>query len=223
MLAIIQNDAKVPAGLYDDELRRRGIAHRMVRAYRGEVPPAPGEADALLVLGGYMSVQDTDRYPFLTPLRQALHDWSAAGRPLLGICLGGQLLAAALGGAVHCDTRGELGLTEIDLTPAGRDDPLFQGVASPLLSMQWHNDSFDLPPGATLLASTAICPGQAFRVGRHTYGLQFHPELTPQIVADWSRRRQLDDAILQAFQAQSETYQCASLQVLANFLKLAGL
>jgi len=220
MLTIIQNDERVPAGLYGDWLAMEKIAHRVVRIDRGESLPDPVPGARLIVLGGTMSVYDVAEFPFLALLEELLRGWVDSGRPLLGICLGGQLLAKVLGGKVSCNQRGEHGLLPVELTPAGEADPLFSGIGQPLLAMQWHNDSFDLPPAAVHLAATLNCPAQAFRVGRCSYGVQFHPELTTAIVADWSRRSNLGDDHVSALASREAAYRSASLKILDNFLHL---
>jgi GMP synthase-like glutamine amidotransferase len=109
------------------------------------------------------------------------------GRPFLGVCLGHQLLAAALGGVVRLMEQQEIGLGEVTLTEAGRRDPLFAGFAAPVETFQWHGaEVSQLPDGAEVLAMNSSCPIQAFRYGRHAYGLQYHVEITASTVAEWS-------------------------------------
>lgn len=220
MVKVVQNDSSVPVGLYGAHLDRQRIDWELVAVDRQAPFPQPAAADRLIVLGGYMSVEDTLRYPYLEQVKQGMRRWVAADRPLLGVCLGGQLLAEVTGGRVHRNQRGERGLLPIELTAEGRVDPLFAGIDSPLLSMQWHNDSFDLPPDARHLAATRSCPGQAFRIGRAAYGVQFHPELTAEIVAAWCKKIQLDNAVLDQFLAREAAYRQHSLQLLNNFLAL---
>lgn len=222
MVKVVQNDSSVPVGIYGDYLDRQGIDWELVPMDRQAAFPQPAAADRLIVLGGYMSVEDTVRYPYLKLVKQGLQDWVAAQRPLLGVCLGGQLLAEVTGGKVTRNQRGERGLLPIELTAEGRIDPLFAGITPPLLSMQWHNDSFDLPPGARHLAATLSCPGQAFRIGEVAYGIQFHPELTAEIVAAWSDKLQLGNALLDEFLAREPAYRQHSLRLLENFLHLGS-
>lgn len=220
MIKVVQNDSKVPAGSYGEYLDSRGLDWELLPVDRQVPFPEPGAGDALILLGGYMSVAESDRYPYLLQVKQGLRRWVAAARPVLGVCLGGQLLAEVMGGQVTRNHRGERGMLPIELTAAGQDDPLFAGIASPLLSMQWHNDSFALPPGAIHLAATGICPGQAFRIGRRAYGIQFHPELTAGIVNAWAEKLQLGEAPLQEFLAHEAEYRDGSLRLLQNFLAM---
>jgi len=220
MIKVVQNDSNVPAGSYGEYLDSRGLDWELLPVDRQVPFPAPRGDDALMLLGGYMSVAETDRYPYLLQVKQGLQRWVAAARPVLGVCLGGQLLAEVMGGQVTRNHRGERGMQPIELTAAGQDDPLFAGIASPMLSMQWHNDSFALPPGAIHLAATETCPGQAFRVGLRAYGIQFHPELTSGIVKTWAEKLRLGEAPHQEFLAHEAIYRDNSLKLLENFLAM---
>jgi len=222
MLHVIQNEARVPLGAYASFLARHGIPCRVVRLFAAEPLPAAAEVQALLVLGGTMGVHEADRFPWMAPLQQLMREVTQQGTPLLGICLGGQLLAEALGGKVTADSHGERGVHPVALTAAGKDDPLFAGLPDPLPAMQWHHDSFNLAPGATALASSAVCPVQAFRSG-NAYGLQFHPEVDIAVVTDWSRNEPEAEALTAAFSAACACHGPAWQQLFANFLKLAGL
>ena len=150
----------------------------------GTAPPRPlPEYDALVVLGGDQNVCELDRYPYLETELKLIADWIAGGRPLLGVCLGAQLLAQAAGGAVVRAPEPELGWYDTALSEAGRDDPVL-GFAGPVVStFQWHDYVAQPPPGAAVLARSAGCL-QAFRIGR-AWGVQFHPEVTRAIVDGW--------------------------------------
>lgn len=223
MLHIIQNDPEVPPGNIAENLADQGIAFRRHQIYRGEELPSPDDITALIVLGGAMGANDDDRFPFLTPLKQLIRRSLELGIPYLGICLGGQLLAAASGTPVVSCRWEELGTLQVTLTQKGEADPLFAGISSPFNTFQWHHDSFDLPAEATLLASSPACPHQAFRLGSNAWGLQFHPEVTEQIIRTWAawdpatacRTEQL----LADFQAASSTYQQTAKRMLQNFLQ----
>ncbi|BCR06532.1 GMP synthase [Desulfuromonas versatilis] len=218
MLTIIQNDQRVPAGLFGPRADRPA---RVVRLCDGEPLPDFSQVSGLMVLGGYMSVHDTLRYPYLTPLKEFMAAAVEREIPLLGICLGGQLLAEVLGAPVTCNHRGERGLLPLQLTPAAQSDPLFAGVSPTFHSLQWHSDSFDIPGGAVHLALSRHCPGQAFRY-RRAWGLQFHPEVDETIVAAWSRFTGAGEEVVTGFRAGLDRHLATSGRLLANFLRLLG-
>lgn len=155
------------------------------------------------------------------PLKEFLRRMLANRTPLLGICLGGQLLADVAGGVVSSNRCGEKGLVEVALTEAGIADPLFAGFRRCFRAFQWHNDSFTVPPQATSLASSGTCPGQAFRIG-NAWGVQFHPEVDGSIVAAWSESVSAEDPLLAEFLAAEHEHRVLARQLLGNFLKLAG-
>jgi GMP synthase (glutamine-hydrolysing) len=147
----------------------------------GEVDPlAP---DLIVVLGGPIGVSDEPAYPFLRDELRLLERRLAAAHPTLGICLGAQLMARALGAWVYPAPEKEIGWGEVQLTEAGRNGPLRHFVGAPVL--HWHGDTFDLPEGTELLASTDICPNQAFSFGRQVLACQFHPEITASGFERW--------------------------------------
>jgi GMP synthase-like glutamine amidotransferase len=160
----------------------------------GAAAPTPATLDpaydALVVMGGAMGVPDvTTTHPWLGAELALLRDAVARGVPTLGVCLGAQLLAAACGGSVERGRIGpELGLRRVHLTDAAEADPLLHGLPRVAPAVQWHFDEIvTLPPGATLLASSPMYPHQAFRVGERAWGVQFHPEAGPSMVARWAR------------------------------------
>ncbi len=144
----------------------------------------PSAYDGLVVMGGPMSANDAERFPHLAVELDWLRAAAAVGLPTLGICLGAQLLAKALGGQVYRHDVPEIGWYSIELLPAATADPLLGQGAERATVFHWHNDTFALPPGAVQLARSATCPQQAFRIGS-AWGVQFHPEMTAQMVDDW--------------------------------------
>lgn len=227
MLLIVQNDPEVPAGAYADYLEEMGVPFRLARPFAGEELPAAGEAAAVVVLGGAMGVHDTAQYPFLAAVTGFIGEVVTAGVPYLGICLGGQLLAHVLGAQVTTGASGEKGTFTVTLTSEGEHDPLFAGISSPFVTFQWHNDTFAIPAGATLLASSSACPHQAFRAGERVWGLQFHPEVNRDIVASWTRwsveTASSADCFLADFAAAEPAFCAVSRRLLANFLRIASL
>jgi GMP synthase-like glutamine amidotransferase len=150
----------------------------------GDPLPDLQELDGLVVMGGPMGALDDHEHPHLPAERELLAAAVAAELPVLGVCLGAQLLAAAAGAKVYHGPVLEVGLGTVDLTDAGRADPVL-GPAGPRLDvLHWHQDTFELPDDAVHLASSDIYPHQAFRLGEQAYGLQFHLELDATLLHD---------------------------------------
>jgi GMP synthase-like glutamine amidotransferase len=132
-----------------------------------------------------MSVNDDAEHPWLIEEKALIREAVAAGVPFFGACLGVQLLAASLGARVRAGAEPEVGLLPVTLTPEGRADPVFSHLPEAFTTLQWHGDTFDLPPGAVLLASSPAYPHQAFRAGS-AYGVQFHIEVSSAMAAEWA-------------------------------------
>jgi GMP synthase (glutamine-hydrolysing) len=137
----------------------------------------------VIIMGGPMSANDP--LPGLEDELKLIERALQAEMPLLGVCLGSQLIAKALGARVYCNGRNEIGWAPVHFTAAAQLDPLFTGFASPTTLFHWHCETFDLPAGAEWLASSEACRHQAYRFGRRVYGLQFHPEVTAEMIVDW--------------------------------------
>jgi GMP synthase (glutamine-hydrolysing) len=184
ILAVIYHDL-CGAGVFGDEARALGHEFVEWRPADGP-PPAPLSAyDAVIAFGGGMQADEDEHYPWLTPAVDMLAEGVETGIPTLGLCLGGQMLARAAGGAVGPAAQAEWGFDEVQLTDAGHRDALFAGRPQTLRVYQWHSYAFDLPPGAVALARSPVCL-QAFRVGELAWGLQWHPEVTAQTALAWS-------------------------------------
>jgi GMP synthase (glutamine-hydrolysing) len=151
------------------------------------LPLGPANYAGLIVLGGPMSARDEHLYPFLTETMGLIRAFAAAERPVLGVCLGAQMIAHAFGGEIYRLDRLESGFFRFDLTPEGRADPLFKDVPQPVTAFENHYEATRNVPGAVPLVSGGACPVQAFRIGTKTYGVQFHIEVTIDIVRDWIR------------------------------------
>jgi GMP synthase-like glutamine amidotransferase len=168
------------------------VTHRLCDG--APVPETLPEGDVLVVMGGSMGVGDCDdpRYPFLRKELALLERLARDDRPILGVCLGSQLLAAALGARVYPLHVGEppvrhreVGWGAVTLARSNQEEPVLAGLDESEVVLHWHGDTFDLPAGATLLASTLACPNQMFRAGQRAFGLQFHVEVTAEDVALW--------------------------------------
>jgi GMP synthase (glutamine-hydrolysing) len=176
---VLQNCAPEGPGAIGDALARCGHAVRIVQGYAGETVPATlGTAAALVVMGGPMGVYEADRHPQLRDELRLIEDAVRRHRPVLGICLGSQLLAAALGARVYPSGGKEIGWYRITLRDAAANDPLLRAAPREFTALCWHGDVFDLPSGAVPLASSAMTEHQAFRYGDNAYGLLFHLEAT---------------------------------------------
>jgi GMP synthase (glutamine-hydrolysing) len=184
---VLQHIACEPPGAFEDVLTAAGAAIHRVELDEGEPLPSWQNYVAIVAMGGPMGVNDDAELPWLTAEKQAIADAVKAGVPYWGSCLGVQLLAASLGARVYPGTQPEVGVLPVTLTDDGRSDPVFAGLPAEFLTLQWHGDTFDLPDGATLLASSPAYPNQAFRVGQTAYGVQFHVEVTEQMAREWAQ------------------------------------
>jgi GMP synthase-like glutamine amidotransferase len=183
--AVVQHAEDEGPGLLADLLAAAGAAVADVRLHRGDELPPLHDVDAVVAMGGPMGVHDDDAHPWLGPERHWLAEAVTAGLPVLGVCLGAQQLAAALGAEVRPGGAPELGTGEVGLTDAGRGDPVLGPEGERLVVVQWHDDTFELPAGAVHLARSDRCALQAFRTGPAAYGLQFHIEVDRTLLERW--------------------------------------
>jgi GMP synthase-like glutamine amidotransferase len=188
--AVIQHVDHEGPGLIAAALDEAGHRFEVVRTDRGEGLPDHRSIAGLVVMGGPMGVHDTDDHPWLVPERELIAAVATAGMPLLGVCLGAQQLALALGAEVTTGPFPEIGLGEVTLTADGRRDPVtgpeYGGLAATdLPCVHWHRDTFSMPTGAVHLAATRVFPHQAFRWGDRAYGLQCHVEVDREVARAW--------------------------------------
>jgi GMP synthase (glutamine-hydrolysing) len=219
---VFQHDPDDGPGYLGNALLQRGARLAIVRLDNGEAVPETAVYDMLLVMGGIMNVYQEDKYPWLVEETQAIRQAVEAGKAVLGVCLGGQLLAKALGAQVHLGAAMEIGLTPITLTEAGEADPLFEGL-SQMEAVEWHDDTFDIPTGAVALARSEGCAHQAFRFGQSAYGLQFHPEVSPMMLAEWingaGSLRGDNSAFQRAVEAKAGALQTQADRLIDNFIR----
>lgn len=194
----VQNDMRTPPGLVGQAIIAAGARFDVLAPHDGwsslnpaggtPLPDDAGDYHALVVLGGPMHANNDRDYPKLPAVLDLIRAFHAADRPVLGICLGAQLISRAFGARVYPRGLTEIGFLPLDLTAAAGGDALLGGIAPRQHIMQWHEDTFDLAPGAELLMTGADVRHQAFRLGRATYGFQCHFEVTADIARDWVYR-----------------------------------
>jgi len=183
---VLQHIACEPPGAYEDVLRERGATIHRVELDEGEALLGREDFDAIVAMGGPMSVNDEDEHPWLRDEKRLIGDAVRDGVPYWGACLGVQLLAASLGARVFAGDEPEVGLMPITLTDEGRADPVLAGLPTEFATLQWHGDTFDLPDHAVLLAGSTAYPHQAFRYER-AYGVQFHLEVSLEMAEAWAQ------------------------------------
>ncbi len=173
-------------GTFHPLLKKAGFRIRYVNFGRDpEASPKIKDYDGLIVLGGPMGVYETDKYPHLKTEIGCVKDALSADKPVLGICLGAQILATALGAEVTPNGKKEIGWYGLDLTPEGKKDPVLGELGASEIVFQWHGDRFEIPTGAERLAKSDLCDNQAFRYGEKVYGFQFHLEVDEPTVKRW--------------------------------------
>lgn len=192
---VLQHHSAGSLGLYAESLAERGVVvHRIL--LEGAAPLPDWRAfDLLVVLGGPMSVNDEGRFPWLAREKLLIRDAVRAGVPYWGVCLGAQLLAASLGARVFRGARAEVGLVSVIRAASAAADPVFASAPRRLRPLQWHRDTFELPPGSVRLAASPAYTNQAFRWGERAYGVQFHLEATSAMLAEWARLADYRDLV----------------------------
>lgn len=185
-MLVFQHVAHEVLGTLDPMLRDAGFRIRYVNFGRqGDARPNVDRYHGLVVLGGPMNCDETARYPHLAMEVEAIRVAIERGMPVLGICLGAQLIARALDARVVANGAKEIGWYDVTATPAGAQDPLFRHLQGTEKIFQWHGDTFDIPEGAVHLASSPTCANQAFRYGENVYALQFHLEVDEPLITRW--------------------------------------
>ncbi|KWT84058.1 type 1 glutamine amidotransferase [Candidatus Magnetominusculus xianensis] len=196
---IIKNIEAEGPGTIEDYLKENSIAYTIVNIAH-ELAPNTDGFDTLIIMGGPMSVNDEDDY--LRVEEQIVRQFIGTGRKVLGICLGAQMIAKALGASVYKGPAPEIGWYTIAASEAGIADTAFSRLAvkdtSDLIIFHWHGETFDLPEGAVRLASNALYPNQAFRYGKAVYAFQFHMEVNREMVYSWMKTENMDMAKLKA-------------------------
>lgn len=185
-ILILQHAEFEGPGFFGELLREHKLPFRVLRLDRGEALPSTLEGiRALVMMGGPMSVNDEDQHPWLAAEMALIRQAVTTGLPTLGHCLGGQLIARALGGTVSRNPVKEIGWHAVEKTPAGAQSPYLKDLPQRFELFHWHGETFTLPEGAVHLLSNENCANQAFSIGGHVLGFQCHPEVTADMVRDW--------------------------------------
>jgi GMP synthase-like glutamine amidotransferase len=183
-ILVLQHAGCEPPGAYEDELIARRVPFaRVLLDEGGELPDWRAYA-GIVAMGGAMGAYEDDAHPWLAAEKRLIAEAVRAGVPYWGVCLGAQLLAASLGARVAPGPRAELGVLPVELTAAAAQDPVFAAAPASFATLQWHGDTYELPPGAVRLASSREYQQQAFVLGR-AYALQFHLEVTSKLADEW--------------------------------------
>jgi GMP synthase (glutamine-hydrolysing) len=190
MIYALYHSETETVGLLGELIKDMGLPFREVHLQVCEgLPRDTSNLTGLILMGGPMNVDEIDKYPFLFEEVRLIEQMITESKPVLGICLGAQLIAKALGSKVYPNKHKELGWHPIELTSEAASDSLFKSAPENLTVLHWHGDTFDLPSDAVHLARSSRCENQAFRWGPVTYGLQFHLEATPSMVRSWVKSK----------------------------------
>lgn len=231
-ILVFQHVSSEHPGSFREVMAVRGCTMHQVELDEGEAIPALDDFDIMLVMGGPMDVWEEQKFPWLAHEKAAIREWVSAGRPYLGMCLGNQLLANAMGGEVALMTAPpEVGMSKVQQLIT---DPIFTNIPELCTCFQWHGaEIVTPPPDARILATSPGCEIQGIAIGRHAYGLQFHMELTETTAAEWGALPEYAAALervkgkgalpkLQAdVDAQIGELKTTAHQIFANFLDIA--
>jgi len=212
---VLQHVAWEGPGIIAQEAAKRGHEVDVRRLDREDALPEADDIQGLVVMGGPLGAYEEASHPFLRKECELLATMARSGRPVLGVCLGAQLLAKALGARVFRGHGPEIGFGSVELTPAAQQDPLFAGAGDTLPVFHWHSDTFTLPDGAELLASSSMYAHQAFRFGGLAYGLQFHVEPDASTWAQWMPH--LTEGLIDKAPLEQQAIEATGKRVIAKF------
>lgn len=232
-IALVQHQPSVPPGSLREVLESSGVDHFVIEAWRVKTWPSVDDLGALVVMGGTMNVDELERYPLLRVSRQLMTEALDRGLPTLGVCLGAQMMARVLGGDVFRAKPRNALFSELEFTEEGAGDQVIESISPGEQVLQFHEDTFTIPPGATLLAtSSATGLPQAFRHGERAYAVQFHFEVDAEMLARWctdtGAQAMVDDwgIAIDELMAQAsehlETQNRAGRRLFGRFLEIAA-
>ncbi len=223
-IVVVKHVEKEGPGLIDNFFRADGWDLKTIELARGErLPETLEDTAAVIMLGGPMNVYEEEAYPFLKDEDNFIRRVLIEEIPFLGICLGGQLLSKACGSRVGKSPVKEVGWYAVELTNVGQKDLLFTGLSGSLKVFQWHEDTFDVPAGGFLLAQGKGCRNQAFKIGTNAYGLQFHVEVTTEMVESWMKDeagRTDVEKILNDTMKSKDVFEMQAHSLFANFKRI---
>lgn len=227
----VRNQADAPLGIAADAMASAKMPYRYLDAWKEDNWPRTGDFSGLVILGGGMNAHQFDAHPWLRTLHGFVRETLDEGLPVLGICLGAQIVASVLGAEVRPSPVREVGFHPVVATDEGRSDPVLASFASGMRVFQWHEDAFELPDGATLLYSSFAVPYQAFRYSDRVYATQFHFEVTHEVIKRWCDDTDLDAlerywgvnpaALLEEAARHLPSQQEAGRRAVASFVELA--
>ena len=185
---MFQNEECEHLGVFSKILNENNISYQYIKLYEEEEIPNLNDYSAIIILGGPMNVYEERKYPFLKKENSSIKEALKINKPMLGICLGAQIIARAAGAKVYPAKRKEIGWFTLNLTTGGIENDVFRGLERQFTVFQWHGDTFDIPSGSIKLAKSNLFPNQAFSIGKTIYALQFHLEVTKKMILEWVNR-----------------------------------
>lgn len=195
-VAIVEHHDLPSLGIIESVLEEEGVAFDLFWGAKGDRIPDRATHDGLIVLGGAMNAADDRRCPYFPDLIDSIRDYTDEDKPVMGVCLGAQLIARAFGAELKLDRDFEFGFHNVSPTQHASDDPVLSALGREMPLFQWHTDHYTLPKGAVRMATNENYPNQAFRVGEATYGCQFHFEADRAQVESWiAQNPDLDERV----------------------------
>ncbi|MBN3040945.1 MAG: type 1 glutamine amidotransferase [Candidatus Omnitrophica bacterium] len=207
-------------GIFSNFLNLTGLRTEIYEVYECQSMPGLDSCRGILVMGGPMNVYELDQYPFLKKEEDFLKDAIGRKIPIIGICLGAQILAKINGARIYRSEEKEIGWHKVYLTADGRKDPLFQGLQESMTVFQWHEDTFDIPENGLLLAKGKKVKNQALRFSDYAWGLQYHPEITSALIRSWVKKsgEKLDlKKMMQDYFSHQDIYLKQAKKICFNF------